>query len=377
MAEQKVPSPFVVLILCVIALSAQACAEDDSRDAELAVEDIEAVQIWAHPDTLGIDVYAPLDLKAESRSVVWGIDGVARGVARYNPSAGRHGIFGFRERPPVEVVKPARLALAENTGIFVYDDSTGMLDLYSSSGKHLRGFDPGLRPSILEVARQPLRLTYGVRMFADDTVPTLSVIQTDFLGRNPDTLLSSGIGPASLRAAPAVRGRIFAAPAISGLWIFARATSDTVFELSASDHSSKLILPETDSLRTGVLADLQQEILWVVTPRPGGGLEYEAYDISDAAEGRVIDGGEAYLGARTTPPSFAAKTAFDGTVAGWWHGDRGVYSPRGYDMRVEDLRQAAAYARENRAARRAAITEEWTRALQATEQAGEQVLEKP
>ncbi len=367
------------LAVCLpgLALFALACSQEADQRPALSASDEAAVEIWAHPDTLGIDVYAPLDLKASSRTVVWGIDGVARGIMRYQPSQGESGVFGFQERPPVEVVSPARLAVAENTGVFVFDDSTGMLDLYSPGGQHLRGFDPDLRPSILEISRRPLRLTYGVRAFGEDTIPTLAVIQTNFLGQDPDTLLSPAVGPESLRQAPAVRGSLVATPSMSGLWLFARAMSDTVFEVSGVGPSRKLVLPETDTLRVGVIGDLQQQILWVVTPRPTGGLDYEAYDISDSGDGaEIIDGATAYLGARSTPQYFSAKVAFDGTVAGWWRSERGVFAPRGYDMRIDDLRTGAVQAREGRSARRAVILETWERELQALEEARDKAREE-
>ena len=376
---EKMPSSRRWLAVCLpgLALLALGCGQEAEQGAALSANDEAAVEIWAHPDTLGIDVYAPLDLKASSRTVVWGIDGVARGIMRYQPSQGVSGVFGFRELPPVEVVSPARLAVAENTGIFVFDDSTDMLDLYSPGGKHLRGFDPDLRPSILEVSRRPLRLTYGVRAFGEDTIPTLAVIQTNFLGQDPDTLLSPDVGPESLRQAPAVRGSLVATPSMSGLWLFARAMSDTVFQVSGAEPSRNLVLPETDTLRAGVIADLQQQILWVVTPRLTGGLDYEGYDISDSVDGsEIIDGAAAYLGARSTPRHFSAKVAFDGTVSGWWRSERGVFAPRGYDMRIDDLRAGAALAREGRTARRAAKVEARERELQALEEAREEARQE-
>jgi hypothetical protein len=121
-----------------------------------------------------------------------------------------------------------------------------------------------------------------------------------------------------------------------------------------------------------VLADLQQGILWIVTPRLTGGLIYEAYDISDDGDDGIIEGGQAYLGARTTPLFFSAKVAFDGSVSGWWRGERGVYTPRGYDMRIDELREGADGARQTREAWRAATAAEWTRALQVLEEADEE-----
>jgi len=358
-----------ISVLCVAALSTLGCTGEDDELPLSAESSIEAVEIWAHPDSVGMEVFQPLDLKAASRDVVWAIDGVGRAVVRYEPAAGAYGVFGFRDSPPPEVVRPARLAIAGQSGVFVFDESTGMVDLYSPGGQHLRGFDPGIRPSILEVSEHPLRLTYGVGSFVDDTVPTLTVIQTDFLGEHPDTLLAPDIGPESLRRAPAVPGELVSAPATSGLWVLSTAYPDTVFELVGAGSARKLVLPEADTLRVGILADLQQEILWVVAPRPAGGLDYEAYDISGPGIEGIIDGGDAYLGVRTTPLGFTGIVAFDGSVAGWWLGDRGSYAPRGYDMRLDDLRQGAITARALRPVRRAEFEDAWTRALAAADSA--------
>ena len=361
----------LVTCLCAIALFLPGCTGGSDRET-MPPDGDEAVQIWVHPETLSPAVRMPIDFKAESREVAWGLGAAASSVLRYEPSAGESGAFGLGDDPPVEVIRPARLAVAQNVGVFVFDDSTGMLDLFSPSGQHLRGFDPGLRPSILEVALRPLGLTFGVLTAADANTPTLTVVQTDFRGLGTDTLLSAGVGPESLRGAAAVAGELVAAPALSGLWVFARAMSDTVFEVSGAGPSRKLVLPETDPFRAGVLADLQQEVLWVVAPRPTGGLGYEAYDISGAGDDGIIDGAGAYLGFRTTPPSFTAKAAFDGTVSGWWRGERGVFVPKGYDMRIEDLRLRADGARVIRDARRAASAEEWMRAIESAEDAAQQ-----
>ena len=361
------------LCLCIATLFLQGCTSERGSEKPVSLEesDLEAVEMWAHPDTLGIHVYAPEDFKAASRSVAWAIDGIAKGVMRYEPAESKHAVFGFLDNPPEQVVSPARLAVAENTGLFVFDDSTGLVDLYSPGGQHLRGFDPGVRPSILEVSLRPLRLTYGVRAFADDSIPTLAIIQTDFLGHNPDTLLSPHAGPETLRYAPAVSGSLVATPSVSGLWVFSNTATDTVFEVSGVGPSRKLVLPESDSMRVGILADLQQEILWVVEPRPTGGLRYEAYDISGPGDDGMVDGAAAYLGLRTTPPRFVAKVAFDGSVSGWWRGERGVFAPKGFDMRIEELREGAAIAPAVREAQREATANLWVEVLQDAEEARE------
>jgi hypothetical protein len=158
------------------------------------------------------------------------------------------------------------------------------------------------------------------------------------------------------------------------LWVFSRTALDTVFEVSSAGPQRKLVLPETDSVRVGALADLQQEILWVVEPRSTGGLGYEAYDISGPGDDGIIDGAEAYLGFRTTPLHFVAKVAFDGSVSGWWRGERGILAPKGFDMRVEELRAGAPSAPATREAQREARANQWARVLKAAEEAKEEAL---
>jgi hypothetical protein len=367
MSKQNFPHGLRALMATAVLLATACTAETDSGPV---VDGDEAVEIWAYADTVGVRVYTPLDLKSAGRDVAWGVDGISGTVIRYEASEGTSGVIGLRDSPPAQIVKPARLAVGEVEGIFVYDDSTGMVDLYSPGGQHLRGFDPGLRPSILEISHRPLRLTYGVRTFGTDSIPTLSVIQTDFRGASPDTLLSPDAGPESLRDAPAVRTQLVSTPATGGLWIFAAAISDTVFEVAGSGSSRKLVLPEADTLRSGILADLQQEILWVAVPRPEGGLYYEAYDISGDAD--TIDGAQVYLGVRTTPEFFIPTSAYDGTVTGWWRSPNAVHAPRAYDMRIDALREGIEEARAVRTARRDRLASDWELAIQRLEEAEEE-----
>lgn len=321
----------------------------------------EAVELWTHPDTLGIDVYAPMDLKLASRDVAWGLDQRWKLVMRFEPREGEFGVFGFLDRPPVEVVEPVRLAVSENQGIFVYDDSTDLVGLFTPDGQHVRSFDPGFRPAIFEASRQPLRLTFGIPAADADGIPHLTVIQTDFRGLNADTLLGPDHGPEVLREVAAVEGNLIASPSAGGLWLYSRELPDTVFELSANGTGRRLVLPEADPRRVGILADLEQEILWVVAPRPPGGLLYEAYDISVGAPDGVIDGATTYLGVRTTPFDYRPKVAYDGVVGGWHRLPRGAFVPRAYDMLVEDLRTGAEDARRGRTAWRDTIDAEWER----------------
>ena len=374
MTRQLLTRYIAALTLAACVLAAGCTTETDTEPSAAASGGDEAIEIWAYPDTSGVRVYTPLDLKSASRDVVWAADRVSGSVIRYEAPAGEQGVIGLQDRPPAQIVAPARLAVGETAGVFVYDDSTGMVDLYSPGGQHLRGFDPGVRPSILEISQRPLRLTYGVRTFTTDSIPTLSVIQTDFLGASQDTLLSPTVGPESLRDVPAVRSRLVSTAATGGLWIFTTAMTDTVFEVTGTGPGRKLLLPEPDTLRSGILADLQQEILWVAAPAPDGGHVYEAYDI--AGDSELIDGSAAYLGVRTTPPAFRPASAYDGTVAGWFRSQNAVHAPRGYDMRVDELRDGAAAARSERAARLQQLHADWDLALQRLEEMQERARQE-
>lgn len=317
----------------------------------------EAVELWTHPDSIGYPIAGPLDLKAASRSEVWGLDRYFSSVFRFGPSVAAYGHFGIQDTPPSEVANPVRLAVTESSGVVVFDDSTGMVDFYTPSGQHIRGFDPGFRPAFIEVAHEKLRLTFGHTAVDDEGWPRLVVIQTDFMGAKPDTLLAEHVGPEALRSVYAAGGSLTVSPSLSGLWVLARDVPDTVFEVTSSIPARKIVLPEFDVLRGGVIADVQEQIVWLLSPHPAGGVDYEAFDVSRGQE--VIDGSEAYLGARTTPDGFTPKVAREGLVLGWWNFDGDRVVPRAYNMRLDDLRANASDARAQRDKRRGAIAAQW------------------
>lgn len=354
------------------------CAGCEDSGEDPAVRDEAAVELWTHPDTVGIEIFAPVELKAASRDVAWGIDRIAAAIMRFEPRAGEFGVFGFLGAEPTEVAAPMRLAVTRTAGVVAYDDSTGMVDFYTPGGQHVRGFDPGIRPAILEVARSPLRLTFGSTAVSEDSVPRLVVIQTDFLGENRDTLLTADVGPETLRGITARAGNLTAAPSESGLWLYAREVPDTVFEVAGSGPGRKMVLPEADTMRVGVIADLDEQILWLLARRPEGGLDYEAFDVSSTGAGEVIEGGQRYLGARTTPQGFVGKVAAEGAIIGWWNARSTLVVPRAYDMRLADLRAVAEAARAARGDRRRQLARNWEllleemrRAEEASEEAGE------
>ena len=346
--------------LIVLSLMAATACQDASEQAEVqgVSEGDAAVELWSHPDSIGIEIYTPVDLKAESRDVAWGIDRVAGAIMRFAPASGEFGVFGFLAGQPSEVAAPMRLAVSETGGIVAFDDSTGMVDTFTPGGQHVRGFDPGFRPSVLEVASDPLRLTFGITVPDADSLPRLMVIQTDFLGQNPDTLLAPGIGPETLQGVIARGGFMMVAPSESGLWVFSRQVPDTVFEISALGPGRRMVFPESDSTRVGVISDLDEQILWIVSPRAEGGLDYEAYDVSGTGQGEVFEAVPRYLGARTTPADYVGKVAVEGAMIGWWRVGTKVV-PRAYDMLVPQLRDGAEAARAARDSRREENARKW------------------
>jgi hypothetical protein len=240
-----------------------------------------------------------------------------------------------------------------------FDDSTDTVDFYTPGGQHIRGFEPGFRPAVLEVARDPLRLTFGMTVADEDSIPRLMVIQTDFLGENPDTLLGPGVGPETVRGMTARGGTMMISPSESGLWVFSREVPDTVFEVTSVSPGRRFVLPENDTRRVGVIVDLEEQVLWVVTPRPDGGLDYEAFDLAGTEPGEFIDAAPRYLGARKTPSGYVGKVAVDGAMIGWWNARTSLVVPRAYDMRIAELRDNAEAAREARPVRRGEIEQMW------------------
>jgi hypothetical protein len=366
--RRKIPG---ILVLSLITAVAGGCEQVAESEVDGAAAE-EAVEIWTHPDTVGIEIRAPIEMKSSSRSVVWGLDQIARAVMRFEPSAGDFGVFGLGELPPVEVRNPARMAVTENSGIFVYDATTRMVDLYTPGGQFLRGFDPGYPVSILEASSRPMVLTLGTTTGEGDEA-RLTVIQTDYRGQDPDTLLSRDKGPEPLRQVVAVGGRLAAAPSLGGLWLFSADVPDTVFEVTAAEVARRLVLPESDSRRVGLLADIQQQVLWVVAQRPRGGLYYEAFDVSSSGDEGIIAGVDAYLGTRTTPLGFTASIAYDGVIQGWLATQRGVQTPQAYDMRMDALRMHADSARAVRDHHRQQLELEWEMARQEQERMSEEV----
>jgi hypothetical protein len=298
-----------------------------------------ANEIWSQPDSIEVRVYGPNDFKVASASTVWAVDGLLRGIFRLSPPQGRYGVVGWGDREPRQVVDPVRIAVAPDVGVFAFDDSTRMVDLFTPDGVHIRGFEAGFRPSVMEITRDPLKLTFAIASRANDSVPRLVVIQTDLMGSGRDTLLGPANGPRTLAGVPAIPGQISIAPAKSGLWIWPRTVSDTLFEVSSGSRHRRLVLRPEDANAVGILSDLPEGIVWAVAPTDSTGFRYSAYDVSGSG---VIQGEEVYLGERVTPDGFTPHAALAGAVFGWKRPEQGQGNlAASFDMYLERLRAQA------------------------------------
>jgi hypothetical protein len=167
----------------------------------------------------------------------------------------------------------------------------------------------------------------------DETTPRLLAIRTDTRGGRPDTLLKAGThGPPSLWDVTALAGELSLDGGESGLWAWARAVPDTVFEITDSQDARKRILRAEDQVDVrGVLADLERGILWVV--RAGEGQDELRYAAYDATQPGTLDAQDAFLCERTTV-GFWPWDAVDGTIMGFTRPTPGRYNVASYDMLV-------------------------------------------
>lgn len=320
--------------LLISAAAALGCAPEGSPTDTLAV------QVWAQPDRVATRIMRPLDVKVGGTKVVWIADEFYGGVIRLDGEQELYGILGLADREPVQMVKPARLAAAPDLGLFVYDDSTRQVDLFTAFGLHIRAFEPGFRPAIMEIARSPLGLTFGYVESVADTARRLVVVRTDLDGGNPTTLVSRGTGPEVLRDLDITPFALAAARTESGLWLWARAETDTVYEVTARGVGRRLVLPAEDRQALGLLYDIEEKIVWTVLRRePEGGLRYRAYD---AAGDGVLDAAHLLLGERETPVGFTAKAAQAGVVYGLRGDEMSGYQAEAYDLRIKAMRVEAA-----------------------------------
>ena len=120
----------------LMALALQGCTGQGDRQT-MPPDGDEAVEMWVHPETLSPAVRRPIDFKAESRDVAWGLGAGASSVLRYEPSRGESGTFGLGDDPPLEVVRPARLAVAEEKSAAIDDVNQAMAAVFETKERVL------------------------------------------------------------------------------------------------------------------------------------------------------------------------------------------------------------------------------------------------
>lgn len=293
----------------------------------------EAELRFAQPDSAPLRSFSPNDLKAQSPDAGWIADPGIGTVFRFEPSRSDYRQMGFRDEPPAEVQRPAKLAVEKTLGLFTYDLGSGQIHLFTPEGEHVRAFEPGFVPARLEITRSPIGLVFGRIDNRDPKLPRLIVLRTDTRGMNPDTLLHpDSHGPPSLWEAIASSGELSLDGSESGLWVWAEAVPDTVFDITDRPDARKRVLRPEDRDSMGILADLDRQILWVVrageTP---GELRFAAYDTREPG---TVGPDRAFLGERVIYSDFVPWDAVDGTIMGFQRPTPDRFLLVSYDMRV-------------------------------------------
>lgn len=286
---------------------------DGDGESEFAPQ-AEAVELWTESDSPLLPTGRSLDMKAESRSVVWIADRTSGGVFRIDPIRADYRLMGVEDDPPQEIEQPLRVAVSPEHGVFVFDWVTRRVDQFTPDGVPIHSFEPGFVPARMDIVQHPIAIQFAVvDRDRPDSIARLLVIRTDLRGEQPDTVLLPGVrGPEALWAAPAEPGDLALEAGSDGLWALSTVAADTVFEITSHSNARKRVLRTQDQDPLGILVDSEREILWVVSQGSEGRLRYAAYDIR--APG-LVGPGDSYLGERTTV-GLDPKLATDGVVIG-------------------------------------------------------------
>ena len=330
--QRRAPGRLVrgsILLSAGLTLLAAGCTEPESTVLELEPF-AEAVLRFEQPDSTPLRAYGPNDLKAESRDVAWIADPGTGAVFRFDPLRADYKQMGVLDEPPAEIEKPAKIAVSRQFGVFTFDMGSNQVHLFSPDGEHLRAFETGFVPARFEIVRRPIGLVFGTIDRRDEQSPRLTVIRTDALGSRRDTLLHAGShGPPAMWEAIASSGELSLDGGESGLWAWAQAVPDTIFEITDSPQARKRILRPEDRVARGVLVDQERGILWIV--RDGEQPDELRYSAYDATEPGTVDAQRAFLAERSTV-GFWPWDAVDGTIMGFTRRTPGRHNLASYDM---------------------------------------------
>lgn len=294
------------LILAVSAVSV-GCQDSVSEQSWT-----EASQFWLQSDTLFIPVSRPTDAKAMDRSSMWAADPYSKAVFIFSPGEERYRAIGADDREPLQIQRPAKLALSSQYGLAVYDGETGSVDQFTPTGEFIRGFELGFTPSVMEFSDGPVGYTFATTHNSLEGTRIL-IVRTDLFGGARDTLLSTDVGPEELRTALPSESLITASH--QGLWVWAKSTASTIFEVAPRSSRTIEIRPE-DQTAIGLFSDAARDILWLAHVVEGSGT-YSAYDTRPGVE-------SPYLGSRTTTGFFTPRVVYDGILMGWSPGKNGL-----------------------------------------------------
>ena len=316
----------ISLVLITQWLSSIGCTGYDGDGESGFALQAEAVELWSESDSPPLSTGRSLDMKAESRSVVWIADRFSGGLFRVDPTRGDYRLMGAEDNPPQEIVQPLRVAVSPEHGVFVFDWVTRRVDQFTPGGTPVHSFEPEFVPARMDIVQRPIGIQFTVvDRDRPDSIARLVVIRTDLRGEQRDTVLFPGLhGPESLWTAPAEPGDLALDAGSYGLWAWARVAADTVFEITLASTARKRVLRTQDQDPIGILVDSEREILWVVSHGEEGQIRYAAYDTGVPG---LVGPEDSYLGERTTT-GFDPKLAKDGVVIGR------IQSPTGLRSRL-------------------------------------------
>ena len=304
---------------CILVVSAAAIGCQDEGPAESWTE---ASQFWLQSDTLFIPVARPTDAKAMDRASMWVADPYSRAVFLYTPQRGSYRAIGADDREPLQIQRPAKLAVSARYGLAVYDADTGSVDLFTPTGEFIRGFELGFAPSVMEFSEGPVGYTFATTRNTLEGARIL-IVRTDIRGGARDTLLSTDTGIEQLRTA--LPAQTLMASSGQGMWVWSKSVADTVFEVAPQSSRTLEIRPE-DQTAIGMFSDPSRDMLWLAHVVEGSGT-YSAYDTRPGVE-------SPYLGSRTTTGLFSPRVVHDGILMGWTNGRHGLVAAS-YDLNAD------------------------------------------
>lgn len=321
------------LALFIQLLGAIGCTGYEDAGGETGFElQAEAVVLWVEPDSAPLPSSTSVDMKAESRTVVWITDRPSGGVFRIDPTRIDYRTMGAGDNPPEEIIRPQHIAISQKHGVFVFDWISRRVDQFTPGGVPIQSFEPGFVPARMDIVERPIGMQFAV-VDTDrlDSIPRLVIIRTGLKGEQPDTVLFPGAyGPEALWSATAERGHLALDAGSTSMWVWALVAADTAFEVTHASTARKRVLRPQDRGPLGILVDSEREILWVVSQDEEDRLRYAAYDIRAPGLAGPED---SYLGERTTT-GFNPKVAKDGVVIGRFQSIGSQTKLAAYDMLV-------------------------------------------